>query len=104
VLFPATVSSRLFGPNRIGCLRKGGFESDTDAGCATVAEVLERPRPEVCRTGRVLEAAPLALPVMTDSACKKEGQASRVCFGDRSPARRTEVPNIKMFEYALTKK
>jgi len=88
----------------MACFRKGGFEIDTDAGCATVAEALDRLSPELCRTGRVLEADPLALPVMTDSACKTEGQASRVCFGDRSPARKTEVPNIKMFEYALTKK
>jgi len=104
VFFPATVSSRLFGPNRIGCLRKGGFESGTDAGCATVAEVLERLTPEVCGAGRVPEGASLGLAVVRDSACKTEGHAIRVCRGDRSPARRTEVPNIKMFEYALTKK
>src|SRR6266700_6116928 len=63
VFFPATVSSRLFGPNRIGCLRKGGFESETDAGCATVAEVLERLSPEGCGAGRVPEGASLGLAV-----------------------------------------
>src|SRR5258708_3061069 len=104
MFFPATVSSRLFGPNRMGCLRKGGFGIDTDAGCATVAEVLQRLSPEACRARKVPEGASLRLPVVRDSACKTEGQAVRVCFGDRSPARRTEVPNIKMFEYALTKK
>ncbi len=104
VFFPATVRSSLFGSNRIGCLRKGGFESDTDAGCTTVAEVSEWLSPEVCRAMRVPEGASLGLPVLTDSACKTEGQAIRVCLGDMSPARRTEVPNIKMFEYALTKK
>jgi hypothetical protein len=104
MFFPATVSSRLFGPNRMGCLRKGGFEIDSDAGCITVAEVLERLSPEVCLAGSVLEDAPLGLAVVRDSSCKTRKPAVRVCFGDRSPARRTEVPNIKMFEYALTKK
>src|SRR5712691_4634503 len=46
MFLPATVSSRLFGPNWIGCLRKGGSEIATEATGETVPEALEGLRPE----------------------------------------------------------
>src|SRR2546425_13376404 len=46
MFLPAAVSSRLFGPNWIGCLRKGGSEIATDAAGETVPEALEGFRPE----------------------------------------------------------
>jgi hypothetical protein len=48
MFLPATVSSRLFGPNWIGCLRKGGSEIATEAAGGTVPEALERLSPEAC--------------------------------------------------------
>jgi hypothetical protein len=94
VFLAAMSSSRLFGANGTGCLRKGGSESATATGGETVPETLERLSPEAC------------CGLMRDPEGATVGDRERVvrsCIGNRSPANKSEVPNIAIFEYALTK-
>jgi hypothetical protein len=107
MFLPAAVSSRLFGPNWIGCLRKGGSEIATEAAWETAPEALEGLRPEACCwLKRDSEGTTFALLFAGSPACKTGGagkQAVRPYIGSRSPANKTEVPNITIFEYMLTK-
>src|ERR1035437_1580258 len=48
MFLPAAVGSRLFGPNWIGCRRKGGSEIAAEAAGERVPEALERLSPEAC--------------------------------------------------------
>jgi hypothetical protein len=108
MFFPATVSSRRFEPNWIGCLRKGGSEIATEASAGAVPEALEGLSPEACRRlKRDSEGTTLRFLFAGSVACKTGGAgepAVRPCIGNRSPAKKTEVPNITIFEYVLNKK
>src|SRR5437667_2989995 len=108
MFLPATVSSRLFGANWIGCLRNGGSEIASEAAWDTAPEDLERLNPEACCwLKRDPEGTTLGLLFAGSPACKTGGareQAVRPCVDTRSPANKTEVPNITIFEYTLTKK
>jgi len=107
MFLPATVRSTLFGPNWIGCLRKGGSEIATEAARETVPEGLERLSSEACcRLERRLEGATLGLSSTGSTACKTGGAREHVVrqyVGNRSPASKAEVPNITICEYKVTK-
>ncbi len=108
MFLPATVSSRLFGPNWIGCLRKGGSEIATGTAWETVALALERLSPEACCGLKRDPEGAKVRPLFARSPARKtagaEQQAVRPCIGNGSPASKAEVPNMTIFEYTLTKK
>jgi len=106
VFLAAISSSRLFGANGMRCLRKGGSEIATDAW-ATVPAVLEPLSSEVCcslmRNPEGATARPLFAGSPADRTDDDKERVVRACTGNRSPANKREVPNITIFEYALTK-
>jgi hypothetical protein len=108
MFLPATVSSRLFGPNWIGCLRKGGSEIVAASAWETVPEGWERVTLEACcRPEKGPEGVELGPSFVGSTACKADWvreHAVHPRVGHRSPANRTEVLNMTIFEYMLTKK